>query len=971
MKPLSAPSLNRRWGAAAAGVVLLAGLLPAQAHAAPKPRNAVGATGQTAAKGEELANYDSRAALTAPARPTVTGEAAGLAAKRLAAAAKPGSPSRNLRDQLGLQGIVDLDHATGTPRRVAKLDGFLTGASHAKPAKIALDYVKAHADVFGLSAAAIDQLQLRQDYVDIAGTHHLSFIQSVGGVPVFGNGLKAHVAKDGRLVQVDGAPLASLPGSAGSSKLSAAKAREAAVQNVLGNSKAKVTSAAAGPTKVTGFADGGNAQLVMFQTATGPRLAWRVVSVDEGYVHVVDAADGTVLYRQSTVARDSASAFPNYPGAPAGGQQVSVQLGKWLPNNSPKLAGNVAHVYSDVDDDNKASPSEEISPAGKGSFTYPFSDFSAAAAETGCDAAHPCSWDPKTPNSWQKNREQNAAQLYYFLGTWHDHLKADPIGFTRAAGNFEAVDDDAVQGQAMDGANVANGLPDANHVNNANMNTLPDGTPPVMQMYLFQPVPGGPFIAGNSGDEADIVYHEYTHGLSNRLVVDVNGVSTLGSIQAGSMGEAWSDWYALDYLVGQGLEKDTAKVGDLRVGGYVGKGQNLIRTEPVDCPVGTTAADCAGTPGAGAGGYTYGDFGKVAGRPEVHADGEIWAQTLWDLRTAIGSKQALNLVTRAMELSPANPSYLDERNSILQADTIVNGGKLSAKIWNVFAKRGMGYFAGAIDGDDAQPVEDFSLPPAPGTPRGTLSGKVTDADTKAPLADAVVGFGGHASGFAGDYAATTGADGTYTITDILPGTYPKVFVRASGYDTQSRTLSVAARANAADWAVRRDWASTGGGSHVVSFDGVDYTKYGCGPAALFDQSSGSGWVSDAKLTGATAIEPRAVVLELPKAVDIAELTINPTATCGDGGSASTGDYKLETSKDGVTWTVGSQGHFTPADRKANSVALAAGSGNGVKFLRYTMLGTQVPDLQGTCPGAFSGCEDVDSTEIGVYGTPIG
>ena len=48
------------------------------------------------------------------------------------------------------------------------------------------------------------------------------------------------------------------------------------------------------------------------------------------------------------------------------------------------------------------------------------------------------------------------------------------------------------------------------------MSTPPDGTPPVMQMYLFhQPNTGNldPFLASNGGDEADVVYHEYTHGL--------------------------------------------------------------------------------------------------------------------------------------------------------------------------------------------------------------------------------------------------------------------------------------------------------------------------------------------------------------------------------------------------------------------------------------------------------------------------
>jgi hypothetical protein len=34
-----------------------------------------------------------------------------------------------------------------------------------------------------------------------------------------------------------------------------------------------------------------------------------------------------------------------------------------------------------------------------------------------------------------------------------------------------------------------------------------------------------------------------------------------------------------------------------------------------------------------------------------------------------------------------------------------------------------------------------------------------------------------------------------------------------------------------------------------------------------------------------------------------------------------------------------------------------------------MLSTQVADLGGTCPGAYSGCQFMDSTELGVYGAP--
>ena len=90
------------------------------------------------------------------------------------------------------------------------------------------------------------------------------------------------------------------------------------------------------------------------------------------------------------------------------------------------------------------------------------------------------------------------------------------------------------------------------------MTTLPDGAPPVMQMYLWRP-PGHRTV--NGGDDAAIVYHEYTHGLSNRLVTDAGGRGALNSPQAGAMGEGWSDWYAKDFLVSQFPALDTGRGG--------------------------------------------------------------------------------------------------------------------------------------------------------------------------------------------------------------------------------------------------------------------------------------------------------------------------------------------------------------------------------------------------------------------------
>jgi extracellular elastinolytic metalloproteinase len=954
-------SAGRRRLAAGAGVVLLAGLLPAAAQAAPaQPAPAPGAVAA-----DKLAprDYDSREAINAGKGDLGTSESA----KRLKITASEGSGARKLRDSLGVQGVVDIDRATGTPRRVARLDGFLTGPSTKKPEKIARDYLKANTATFGLSAAAVDALKLRKDYVDVEGIHHLSFQQTVDGVTVFGNGVKAHVTKTGRLVQIDGSPVSSLPTGTGTATVSAEKARAAAVADVRGDSAAKVTKRATDRAATTSFSDNGNAKLVMFQTKTGPQLAWQVIAVDEGYVSVVAARTGEVLYRQSTVdeAHDDGLVWEYYPGAPAGGKQKKTGLGKWLPRGSKTLSGTTAHVYADLNDDDTANAGEEVTPK-----LYPFTDFTKTAGGL-CSAQYQCSWDPKTPYSWQKNLGQNATQIFYYVSKFHDHLAKKPIGFTAAAGNFEAAGGDAVQAQALDGANTADGLPDPAHTDNANMNTPPDGIAPIMQMYLFPDpsFPGDPFLAGNSGDEADVIYHEYTHGLSNRLVVDADGTSTLNSQQAGSMGEAWSDFYALDFLVSSGYEKDQKGDGDVRVGEYL-TGGDTIRTEAVDCPVGSTAAYCTGAGTAGPGGYTYGDFGKIAGGPEVHADGEIWVQTLWDLRKALGSSKTTNLVTRAMELSPADPTFLDQRNSILAADRAVFGGKNSATIWKVFAKRGMGYFAAATDGGDTAPVEDFSLPPAPGSPKGSLTGTVTDSATGAGIPGVTVAFGGHDSGFAGSYQATTAANGKYTISGVYHGTYAKVYAKGAGFDEKVATLKIAGAVKQ-DWALRRDWAASSGGGVVTGFNGLDGNPYGCGTNQMIDQSQGTGWSSDGVRPGggtSTEIEPRWMIVKLPSAVDIGELSINPSNVCGDDASAATGDFRVETSADGSTWTVAAEGHFTPGQLQATPVPVTAG-GTGVGYVRYTMLGTQLADYGLDCSLGYSGCAWVDSAELSVYGTP--
>ncbi len=104
-------------------------------------------------------------------------------------------------------------------------------------------------------------------------------------------------------------------------------------------------------------------------------------------------------------------------------------------------------------------------------------------------------------------------------------------------------------------------------------------------------------------------------------------------------------------------------------------------------------------------------------------------------------------------------------------------------------------------------------------------------------------------------------------------------------------------------------------------------------------------------------------------MDISDLVINPSATCGDDPTASTGGFKVETSPDGTTWTVAATGAFPAGTVTPTSVPVTAG-GTGVAFVRFSMVTSQGQDA-GLCPvgqpPTVSGCVFLDSTELAVYG----
>ena len=103
---------------------------------------------------------------------------------------------------------------------------------------------------------------------------------------------------------------------------------------------------------------------------------------------------------------------------------------------------------------------------------------------------------------------------------------------------------------------------------------------------------------------------------------------------------------------------------------------------------------------------------------EVHNVGEVWCQVLLEMRREIGLTEGFNanqiamqLAVDGMKLAPAAPSFLNERDTILQADLTRYGGIHQPAIWTAFAKRGMGVNATSPTGGGTSGiVENYNLP---------------------------------------------------------------------------------------------------------------------------------------------------------------------------------------------------------------------------------------------------------------------
>ena len=304
----------------------------------------------------------------------------------------------------------------------------------------------------------------------------------------------------------------------------------------------------------------------------------------------------------------------------------------------------------------------------------------------------------------------SATNLFYTTNVLHDVFYQ--YGFDELAGNFQAnnygkggleADEILAFVQAR-----AEGGPNGPEVDNAGFFAPPDGENAVaLYLEFAQTSP-----RRDSSLNSEIIIHEVTHGLTERLIAGPSNASALEGWQSGGMGEGWSDWMSL--MLTQ-KTSDSANAG-IGYGTYLlGQGSNGSGFRTQQYSFNMSIND-----------LTYAD---VIGNFSVHGIGEIWAVTLWDLNWALiegnsldarfpnaglgfdsdlvdgtgGNNLTMQLVIDAMKLMGAEPSFLDARDALLTADTILTGGAYQQTIWEVFARRGMGF--SADDGGNANALE--------------------------------------------------------------------------------------------------------------------------------------------------------------------------------------------------------------------------------------------------------------------------
>ncbi len=635
---------------------------------------------------------------------------------------------------------VDFDEAIGSPKWISSTHGFLTGANGSNggisagtlaqfstndPYRITKAFLSEHSALFGHGPEALASARVKREFVAANnGLHTVVWEQQVAGIPVFEALLISHLTRKGELVNVAShflpAPeqAANTPGS--NPALTAFQAITDAAQNI-GETVASGRIVALGdaqgadrhqPFQAAAFKGTIDARLVWLpMNRRTLRLCWDIVLIsrnrNEMFRLLIDAQDGGVLVRQSLTEHISNASYRVFaaesptPLMPAYASPTTVQPPQvarvlvvtnavdtlaspngWINDGNNQTQGNNVDAYLDgAGDDQPDAPRPMGSP-------YRVFDFPLDLSQDSSSYSNAC-----------------VVNLFYWNNWMHDKLY--DLGFTEAAGNYQVdnfgrggLGNDPVEAEAQFGSG-------AGVYNSSSFFVTPDGMPGYMQINVYN----GPTPFRDGDFDTEVILHEYTHGLSDRRVGGGVGINP-GYPQSQTLGlaEGWSDFYSLALLAPPGSDVNGCypespyaayQLYGLTENYYFGFRRYPYSTDMTKSP--ETLADIDPTQASTHPGVPLNPITSVVNAPiaDPHNQGEIWCVALWEARANLinkygfntGNQLILQLVTDGMNLAPANPTFLQARDAIIQADMVDTGAANYHELWQAFAKRGMGSLA--------------------------------------------------------------------------------------------------------------------------------------------------------------------------------------------------------------------------------------------------------------------------------------
>jgi extracellular elastinolytic metalloproteinase len=279
----------------------------------------------------------------------------------------------------------------------------------------------------------------------------------------------------------------------------------------------------------------------------------------------------------------------------------------------------------------------------------------------------------------------------------------------------------------------------------------------------------------------------------------------------------------------------------------------------------------------------FSDMGYDITGPQVHADGEIWSATNFDIRAALvakygagtpalqrecadgkrpadqcpGNRRWAQLMYDAYLLMPVAPTMLQARDAYLAADQMRFGGANQLELWRAFARRGFGETAFSTNtaaDTDTDPKPDFASP-VHNEAAVTFAAVAAD-EGNAPITKARVYVGRYEARVSPvadtDPSTTAPAPGTNNLDQygyFVPGTYEFV-VHAPGYGhvRLTRTFTAGQRVTVTV-PMRTNWASRSKGAAAFG----DGTRL----ADLIDDTEKTNWQADGG-----PVQGRSVVVDL-------------------------------------------------------------------------------------------------------------